>query len=193
MNKTSYYVKKLTFSAMFVALAFVLPFLTVNIPEIGQALCPMHIPVILCGFICGWPCGLVVGFVSPLLRTLFLTMPPLMTAIPMAFELAAYGAFAGLMYRLLPKKLPFIYVDLIVSMVAGRLVWGTVKFLMVGLDVNAFGLSAFWAGAVIGSIPGIIVQIVLIPAIVFALSRAGLTLNGNNKAPSRDRNKPASA
>ncbi len=183
MNRTSYYVKKLTFSAMFVALAFVLPFLTGNIPEIGQALCPMHIPVILCGFICGWECGLVVGFVSPLLR-LALGMMPLTTALPMAFELAAYGAIAGIMYRALPKKLPFMYIDLAVAMVAGRLVWGTVKFFMAGLDVNAFGLSAFWAGAVMGSIPGIIVQIVLIPAVVFALSRAGLVLDGGAKTKS---------
>lgn len=176
-------IRKMTFSAMFIALAFVLPFLTANIPEIGQALCPMHIPVILCGFICGWQYGLAVGYVSPLMRSFIMHAPPVMSAIPMAFELAAYGAIAGLMYKLLPKKAPFMYVDLLVSMIAGRLVWGTVKFFMAGLDVSAFGLSAFWAGAVMGSIPGIIVQIVLIPAIVYALSRAGLMLNG---APVKD-------
>ena len=45
--------RKLTLSAMFMAIAFVLPFLTGQIPQIGSMLCPMHIPVLLCGFFCG--------------------------------------------------------------------------------------------------------------------------------------------
>ena len=57
--------RKLTYSALFLALAMVLPFLTGQIPEIGSMLCPMHIPALLCGFMCGWPWGLAVGFLSP--------------------------------------------------------------------------------------------------------------------------------
>ena len=59
---------RLVFAAMFLALAYVMPFLTGQIPEIGSMLCPMHIPVLLCGFICGWPWGLLVGLIAPLLR-----------------------------------------------------------------------------------------------------------------------------
>lgn len=172
------HVKKLTFSALFVAMAYVLPFLTMNIPEIGQMLCPMHIPVILCGFICGWQWGLAVGFISPLLRSAIVHMPPIYPgAVGMVFELATYGLIAGLMYRALPKKLPFIYVDLVTAMVAGRLVWGAARLVMAGISKSSFGASAFIAGAVLEAVPGIIIQLVLIPAIVYALERAGLSLN----------------
>ena len=96
---------KMIVAALFLALAYVMPFLTGQIPEIGSMLCPMHIPVLLCGFICGWPWGLAVGFIAPLFRSLTLGMPPLFpTAICMSLELAAYGAIAGLIHKLLPKK-----------------------------------------------------------------------------------------
>jgi thiamine transporter ThiT len=85
---------KIVFSAMFLALCYVLPFLTGQIPEIGSMLCPMHIPVLLCGFVCGWPWGLVVGITAPLLRSFTLSMPPLFpTAICMAFELQLMAQF----------------------------------------------------------------------------------------------------
>ena len=82
-------ISKLVLSGLFLALAFVLPFLTGQVPEIGNMLCPMHIPVLLCGFICGWPYGLLIGFLSPLLRSLILGMPPMFPkAVCMALELA---------------------------------------------------------------------------------------------------------
>ena len=91
------------------ALALVLPFLTGQIPEIGSMLCPMHLPALLCGFMCGWPWGLAVGLISPLLRSVIFGMPPMFpTAVSMAFEMAAYGAVSGLLYRLLPKKKGYI-------------------------------------------------------------------------------------
>ena len=118
-------VRTVVFAAAFLALALVLPFLTGQIPQIGSMLSPMHIPVLLCGFVCGWPWGLAVGAVAPLLRSVIFGMPPMYpTALCMAFELATYGVVAGLMYRALPKKKSNIYVSLIVAMIAGRLVWG---------------------------------------------------------------------
>ena len=82
--------------------------------------CPMHIPVLLCGFICGWPWGLLVGLFAPILRSVTLGMPPLFpTAVCMAFELAAYGAVAGILYKTLPKKKCFIYCALLGAMVIG--------------------------------------------------------------------------
>lgn len=169
---------RLVYSALFLALALLLPFLTGQIPQIGSALSPMHIPVLLCGFVCGWPWGLAVGFIAPLLRHLLFGMPPILTAIAMAFELAAYGAFSGLLYRLLPKRPAYIYVSLIGAMVLGRVVWGCVQFVLAGLQSTTFPLSAFWAGAVTSAIPGIICHIVLIPILVMALQRGGVVLNG---------------
>ena len=165
-------ITKLILSALFLAMALVLPFLTGQIPEIGSMLCPMHIPALLCGFFCGWPWGLMVGFVAPLLRSITFGMPPMFpVAICMAFELATYGAVAGALYQKLPKKKSSIYAALLAAMVAGRLVWGAARLVCAGLDVSAFGLSAFWAGAITTAIPGIIVQIVLIPLLVMALEK----------------------
>ena len=165
MKKTN--VKTLVLAALFLALALVLPFLTGQIPEIGSMLCPMHIPVLLCGFICGWPWGLVVGFVAPLLRSLTLGMPPLFPkAFCMAFELAAYGLVSGLMHKLLPRKKPYIYCSLIIAMVVGRIMWGAAMFVCTGINGGSFTFATFLAGAITNAIPGIIVQLVLIPILV---------------------------
>ncbi len=167
---------KLILSAMFLALAFVLPFITGQIPQVGAMLCPMHIPVILCGFICGAPWGLLVGVTVPLLRSFVLSMPPLFpTAVSMAFELAVYGFMSGFLYRVLPKKKINIYVSLILSMVIGRLVWGMVQFCLMGFDIEKFPLSVFWSGAVVNALPGIIIQLVLIPIVIVILEKSRIT------------------
>ena len=158
---------KMIIAALMLAMAYVLPFLTGQIPEVGSMLCPMHIPVLLCGFICGWPWGLAVGFTAPLLRSLTLGMPPIFpTAVCMAFELAVYGAIAGLMHRMLPKKRGYVYLSLIIAMLAGRIVWGAAMFVCLGIKGGAFTFSAFIAGAITNAVPGIILQIVLIPLVV---------------------------
>lgn len=165
-------IKKLTLSAMFLALAFVMPFLTGQIPQIGSMLCPMHIPVLLCGFFCGAPLGLVVGFVAPILRSFTLGMPPMFpTAFCMAFELATYGFIAGWLHNKLSNKKVNVYVSLLGAMVIGRLVWGIIMFCCMGFDASKFGLNAFLAGAVLNAVPGIIVQIVLIPVLVITLGK----------------------
>ena len=164
--------KTLVLAALFLALALVLPFLTGQIPEVGSMLCPMHIPALLCGFFCGWPWGLAVGFIAPLLRSIMFGMPPMFpVAVCMSFELAAYGAVAGGLYARLPRKKSAVYAALVAAMVMGRLVWGAARFLCAGLDVSAFGLAAFWAGAVTTAIPGILVQLLLIPVLVMALEK----------------------
>ena len=163
---------KLILAAFFLALAYVLPFLTGQIPQIGQQLCPMHIPVLLCGFVCGPIWGFIVGAVAPILRSLTLGMPPLFPgAFAMAFELAAYGLFAGLFRKIFPKKYPYIYVELLFAMIIGRLVWGFVRFAIAGFSATKFPFSAFIAGVITGSIPGIIVQIVIIPPLVLLIDK----------------------
>ena len=171
--------KKLVFnvslSGMFLALAYVLPFLTGQIPEIGKMLCPMHIPVLLCGYVCGAPYGLLVGLVAPMLRSLTLGMPLLFpTATAMAFELAVYGLMAGLLYKSLPKKKINIYASLMGAMIVGRIVWGIVMFCIMGFDATKFSFAAFWAGAVVNAIPGIIIQIILVPVVIMFLEKAKL-------------------
>ena len=166
---------KMIISALMLAMAYVLPFMTGQIPEVGSMLCPMHIPVLLCGFICGWPWGLAVGFTAPLLRSLTLGIPPLFpSAVCMAFELAVYGAIAGLMHRLLPKKRGYIYFSLLVAMLAGRIVWGIAMLVCLGITGGTFTFSAFIAGAITNAVPGIILQIILIPLLIMLIERKKL-------------------
>lgn len=165
-------VNALVLAALFLALALVLPFLTGQIPEVGSMLCPMHIPALLCGFFCGWPWGLAVGLIAPVLRSILFGMPPMFpTAICMSAELAAYGVTAGLMYSKLPRRKSSVYISLVTAMVVGRLVWGAMRFLCAGLNPSAFGFAAFWAGAFTSAIPGIVVQLILIPLLVIALEK----------------------
>ena len=177
-TSNSLQIRRMVFAALCLALALVLPFLTGQIPQVGSALCPMHIPVLLCGFLCGWPWGLAVGFIAPLLRSVVFGMPPMIpTALAMAFELAVYGGLAGLLYRLLPRKKRSVYVALVAAMLAGRVVWGAVRLILAGLSGTGFTWAMFLAGAVTTAVPGIILQLVLIPVLVLVLERAGLSLN----------------
>lgn len=163
--------KRITLSAFFLALALALPFLTGQIPQIGSMLCPMHIPVLLCGFICGWQYGAIVGFIAPLLRSVCFGMPPIFpTATCMAFELAAYGLIAGLAYKLLPKKKLYLYPELLVSMIIGRLVWGLAMFVCLTATSAKFTFQAFLSGAVLNAIPGIALQILIIPPLVAVIN-----------------------
>ena len=159
-------------AAMFLALALVLPLLTGQLQQLGNAICPMHIPVLLCGFICGPWYGLIIGFIAPLLRFLIFSMPPIMPiGISMSFELAVYGLTAGLMYKYLPIKKPYIYLSLISAMLAGRIVWGAARTVLYGLGKAPFGFAAFIAGAFTNAVPGIILHIILIPILVMAYEK----------------------
>lgn len=175
MKKTD--TKKLVLSGVFLALGLVLPFLTGQIQSIGSMLLPMHIPVLLCGFICGAPYGLIVGFITPLLRSILFGMPKLFPmACAMAFELAAYGFLAGLFYKLLAGKKDALrmYVSLILAMMGGRLVWAAAaKVFYTKAGIN-FTMQVFWAGAFANAVPGIILQLILIPAVLLAIKKAKL-------------------
>lgn len=159
-------------SAMFLAIALVLPFLTGQIPQIGGMLCPMHLPVILCGFFCGPWYAFGVGFIAPLLRFLLFGMPPIVpTGISMCFELATYGLVSGALYSLLPKKKINVYISLISAMLIGRVVWGISKVILLGLGKIDFGWKIFFTEGFVKAVPGIIVQIILIPILVIALKK----------------------
>ena len=155
------------FTGILFAVGYVLPFLTGQIPTIGNMFCPMHLPVLICGFICGWKYGLFLGIVLPLFRSLTLSMPPLYpTAIAMAFEMGAYGLITGLLNKNTDKPLNIV-LRLLVAMLAGRLVWGTVMWMFALTNyVIEFNLTTFVMGAFITAWPGIITHLVLVPLTV---------------------------
>ena len=168
----------MTYAALYLALAMVLPFIIGQIPQIGQMLSPMHLPVLLCGFVCGGLWGMAVGFVAPLFRSVLFGMPAMFPgAVAMAFELAVYGGLTGFLRGKLPKKIWMIYVILIVSMLSGRAVWGLVRLALSGLSGGGFTMAAFLTGAFTGAVPGIILQLILVPVLVMIFEAAGLSLN----------------
>ena len=173
MSKTT---KNMTLSAMFLAIGMVLPFLTGQIPQIGNMMLPMHIPVLLCGVICGWQYGAALGFILPLIRYMVFGMPVLFpTGIAMAFEMLTYGLVIGLVYSLSRWKcIVSLYRALISAMIAGRVVWAVAQMILLGVSGGAFTMKMFLAGAFFNAVPGIIIQLVLIPAVMVALGRTGM-------------------
>lgn len=170
-------IRNLTYAAMCLALCLVLPFFTGQIPQIGSALCPMHLPVLLCGYLCGPWWAMSVGAAAPLLRHVWLSMPPLTSALGMTFELATYGLVVGLLYRCLPKNVLGIYMSLLCAMISGRVIWGCAMMIIMGVSSSAFTWSAFIGGAVFNAIPGVVLQLILIPALVTALGKAKIIVS----------------
>lgn len=168
---------KLVISGVLLAMGMLLPFLTGQIPEIGSRLSPLHLPVLLCGFICGWKYGLAVGFILPLFRSMTFGMPPLMpTASAMAVEMAVYGAVTGLLYEKLPKRTGSIYLSLIAAMICGRLAWGLASVILYGALGNIFTIHMFIAKGFVDAVPAVILQLVLVPFIVMAINRSRVTV-----------------
>ena len=176
MKNTKQTTRNFVLAAMFMALGLVLPFLTGQIQQIGNMLLPMHLPVLVCGLICGWQYGAVVGFVLPLLRFALFGMPPIYPmGVSMAFELAAYGFLVGWLYSHSRWQcIISLYRCLLAAMVGGRLVWGAVRVLLSGVAGQAFTWEMFLSGALLTAIPGIVLQLTLIPALMLALDRSGL-------------------
>ncbi len=157
---------------MFLAIGQILPFVTGQIPEIGKMLCPMHLPVLLCGFICGPRYAAIVGFICPLLRSVLFNMPIMYpSAIGMAFELMTYGLISGLLSEKWGNRsYRDIYAALIIAMIAGRVIWGIAQIVLLGIKGNAFTMSAFLSGTILNAVPGIILQLILIPLLVKSLN-----------------------
>lgn len=173
LNKST---QNLALSAMFIAIGIVLPFFTGQLQQIGNMLLPMHLPVLLCGLICGWQYGAAVGFILPPLRYVMFAAPPIFPiGAAMAVELAAYGLIAGFLYnRSRWQCIISLYRSLIAAMIGGRLVWGIARVLMTGVSGEAFTWQMFLSGALLTAIPGIIIQLVFIPAVMVALDRTGM-------------------
>lgn len=169
-------VNKLVLSAMMVAIGVVLPFFTGQVQQIGNMLLPMHLPVFLCGLICGWQYGAAVGFVLPLFRWCMFGMPILYpNAIAMALELAAYGLIAGLIYSCMKKQgVLSMYAAMLPAMLLGRAVWGVAQMFLLGFADHAFTWQMFIAGAFLNAVPGIILQLVIVPGIMSVLHITGI-------------------
>lgn len=175
-TKKSRRTRDLVSAAMCLALCQVLPLLTGQIPQIAQLFSPMHIPVLLAGFLCGPWWALAVGFIAPPLRHLLFHIPAYPTFVAMAFELAAYGLVTGLLYRKLPRRTSYVYVTLIAAMLLGRAVSGLANVVLysLGAKEGAYTLTMFLSAHFVKAWPALVLHIVLIPVLVLALQRAGI-------------------
>lgn len=166
--------KRTIITALCCALCVVLPMAFHSIPNAGSILLPMHIPVLLCGLICGAPFGLICGAVGPLLSSLLTGMPPIAYLPSMLIELVVYGLVAGLLMQFVRTKNTFadLYISLVGAMLCGRIVAGAARALI--FAAGEYSLAAWTASYFVTALPGLVIQLVLLPAIVFALMKARL-------------------
>ena len=170
MSKT----KKLVITAMLIAIGIVLPLAFHAIPNAGRIFLPMHIPILLCGLMIGFPYGLACGIITPLLSSLITGMPPAAFLPSMVCELAAYGTVSSLLMRFTPVKNLFArtYISLIGAMVVGRVLFGILNAFI--FSVGSYSMQMWLTTAFITALPGVAIQIVIIPAIVLALQKTKL-------------------
>ena len=167
------HVKKTIFTSVCAALCVVLPMAFHSFPNGGLIFLPMHIPVLLCGLICGWQYGLLCGLIGPALSSLLTMMPTAASLPPMMIECGIYGCTSGLLVGWLRTGKTYLdlYISLTAAMLLGRIVSGIAKALIFtpGLSLATWATASF-----ITAIPGIIIQLILVPTVVYTLMKARL-------------------
>jgi hypothetical protein len=161
-------------TALCVALCVVLPMTLHAIPKGGVLFSPMHLPVLLCGLVCGAPFGLVCGILGPLVSSLLTGMPVFGYMPVMMIELGLYGLISGLVMQFLRsgKLVVDLYAALVIAMLGGRVITGILRALI--FAGGSYSWSAWATGYFVSCLPGIIIQLILIPIIYVALERAHL-------------------
>ena len=173
-------IKRLTLTALCIALCVVVPMAFHVIPNAGSVMLPMHIPVLLCGLVCGWQYGFLCGVLGPLVSSMLTAMPPAAVLPGMMVECAMYGCVGGLMMVFVRTGSLFadLYISLPVAMLAGRVISGVVKALILtpGLSLTAWATASF-----VTALPGIAIQLLFLPTLIGALTKAGLIPGRYNK------------
>ena len=169
--KTRNSIKNMTLTAVCIALCVVLPIAFHSIPNTGSVFLPMHIPVLICGMICGWPYRFICGLMGPLLSSALTGMPPIAMLPAMMVECGMYGLVSGLMLKFVHTKSTYgdLYIALVVAMLAGRVVSGIAKAL---IFTPGLAMSAWITASFVTALPGILIQLVFLPSVVFTLMKA---------------------
>lgn len=169
--KTMNSIKRMTLAAVCVALCVVLPIAFHAIPDAGSVFLPMHIPVLICGMICGWPYGFICGLMGPLVSSALTGMPPLAVLPAMMVECGVYGLVSGLALKFVRTRSTYadLYIALVAAMIAGRVVSGIAKAL---IFTPGLAMSAWVTASFVTALPGIVIQLVFLPTVVFTLMKA---------------------
>lgn len=166
--------KKIIYTAVCIAIGIILPqvFHLIPISNVGSVLLPMHIPVLICGFICGYKYGAICGLILPFLSSILTGMPPLFPiGVSMMAELATYGVLTGILYEVTKGK---IFTSLLIAMLGGRIILGISNTLFMGLANMPYSIETFIVGSFVTALPGLIIQVMIIPPIIFALKKTYL-------------------
>ena len=165
-------VKKSIYCAICIALCYVLP-LAFHAIGAGSVLLPMHIPVLICGLVCGWQFGMLCGISGPAISCILTSMPTVANLPSMMAELCVYGIVAGVLMKLVRTKSTYadLYISVIAAIIIGRGVSGFVNALI--FATGEYSMALWVSSYVITSWPGTIIQLAIIPSIVFALMKAG--------------------
>ena len=166
MKTTIKFTKRLGLAFILLSLAVALPTLFPNHITFGRMLQPMHTPVLLAGFIVGGPLAAVVGAAAPMLRHFMVGMPTMAIAVPMCFELATYGLVTAIVYKISSHRGRSIVKSLLAALLAGRVVWGIANVVM-----NDYTFSMVMTEGVFNALPGIIIQLFLVPLIIYGLKK----------------------
>lgn len=169
--KTMNPVKRMTMAAVCVAMCVVLPIAFHAVPDAGSVFLPMHIPVLICGMICGWPYGFICGLMGPLVSSALTGMPPIAFLPAMMVECGVYGLVSGLMLKFVHTRSTYgdLYISLVIAMIAGRVVSGIAKAL---IFTPGLAMSAWVTASFVTALPGIVIQLVFLPSVVFTLMKA---------------------
>lgn len=172
MTKTTS-AKQLCITAVCIALCCILP-QAFHALALGSVFSPMHIPVLLCGLVCGGGYGLICGIAGPVLSSLLTGMPSAAALSFMLPELMVYGLVSGMMMQLLRsgKLCTDLYTSLITAMVLGRIAGGMASAVFYMGRGQAFSLAIWASSYFLGTLPGIVVQLILIPILVATLMKA---------------------
>lgn len=164
-------VKSMTLAAVCIAMCVVLPIAFHSLPNAGSVFLPMHIPVLICGMICGWPYGVLCGLAGPLLSSALTGMPPIAYLPSMMVECGVYGLVSGLVLKFVHTKSTYgdLYIALVVAMLTGRVVSGIAKAL---IFTPGLAMSAWITASFLTALPGILIQLVFLPSVVFTLMKA---------------------
>lgn len=162
LSQIKYYIFSLTFTGLAVGI----PWLLHQFHLAGPMFLPMHFFVMFAGFLFGWRTGLLVGLLSPLISYSITHLPPMAILPGTILELAAYGLAIGL----LREKGFNIWTALLGAMVLGRL--ARLAFIFaVGSQANPWAfIQMSW--------PGILLQLALIPIIIYLLQKFLFKNNG---------------
>lgn len=164
---------KVAYSGLLIAFGILLPqAFHVFGQSAGMTFLPIQIPILLAGLVLGPLYGGIVGIMVPVLSCILTGMPPVPKVYFMLFELSMYGIVTGLLIRKMN-----VYISLLGAMLAGRILYGLALaggVYVLGIHAPFMNAAAFWGG-IISGIPGMFIQIMVLPILYMVLKRGGFT------------------